>query len=100
MNTATEMNKLDGFTGDARLYRLDPPVETERHSWTTEADVKHYEYVIVSAVNVMFSGPETYIFGADSKGEIQSWSDLNGSFQGDLDHVRALKGAGYEVVTA
>ena len=55
------------------------------------------EYVVVSAADVMYSGPETYIFGADENGEVVDWLELPGSFRGKLDHVAALEGAGYEV---
>lgn len=54
------------------------------------------EYVIVSAAVL---ANETYIFKANSNGEVVSWSDLNGSFHGALDHERALRNAGYTVVT-
>ena len=90
---ATLVRKLDGFTGDARLYRVDPPLADE--PWDDEEPTK-YEYVIVSAAMAMFSGPETYIFGADENGEVVDWGELPGSFRGGLDHAAALKGAGYE----
>ena len=80
--TATFLRKVPGFD-DARLYRLDPPLEGERH-------------VIVSATVVC--DPETYIFAADEYGEVTSWDELPGSFRGALDHAEALLGAGYEVV--
>jgi hypothetical protein len=92
MNTATliKMN-LSGFIGDANLYRLDPPLADHR-------EVTH-EYVVVSAVYAMFPpGEETYIFASDAEGYVKDWGELDGSFRGDLDHERALRGAGYEVV--
>ena len=67
-----------------RLYRLNPPLENKR-------------FVVVSAANVLFSGPETYIFAANQKGTITNWSEMTGSFRGALDHERALRNAGYEV---
>lgn len=54
-------------------------------------------YLVVSAADVPFSGPETYIFKSDSKGEVLSYSELPGSFRGALDHKRALENAGFEV---
>ena len=85
MKTATELKRnLDGFNGDARLYRCAPPLDG-------------HEYVIVSAAVVFMTGPETYIFGATKDGEIENWSELDGSFRGGLDHVHALNEAGYEV---
>ena len=83
--TATLVKKLSGtWAGEARLYQLSEPLET-------------YEFVIVSATVVIYCGPETYIFGADPDGNIADWGELCGSFQGGLDHERALRNAGYEV---
>lgn len=92
--TAKFVEKVNGWTGDARVYKLSQPLEG-------------YDHVIVSATMAPFSGPETYIFGAkkDDKPDTKEnlwkcadWGELDGSFQGDLDHVAALEGAGYEVV--
>jgi hypothetical protein len=86
MGKATKVKDLPGFRGKAALYFLDPPVDDDM------------EYVVVSATVVPFGeGPETYIFPADSSGEITDWGELHGSYKGDLDHAKALRGAGYEV---
>lgn len=87
--TATFIKDLRGFRGRARLYRLDPPAP--------DYDGNPREYVVVSAVDAMFSGPETYIFPASAEGEVVDWLEMDGSFQGDLDHERALANAGYTV---
>lgn len=88
---ATFVTKAKKMRGDAACYRLSPPmVDTDWRG--TEA---HHEYVIVSANDVMFSGPETYIFPGDEEGNVTDWGELPGSFKGDLDHERALSGAGY-----
>lgn len=84
---ATLIENLAGWRSDARLYRVDPPM--------TYDDNKKTNYVVVSAANVHLSGPETYIFPANSKGEVLDWLELPGSFRGALDHTRALEGAGY-----
>jgi hypothetical protein len=86
--TATFVKQRNG-QGDGRVYRVDPPI----------ADYKGeaFDYVWVSAADVPFSGPETYIFGADENGEVLDWCELRGSFKGALDHEEALRGAGYEV---
>lgn len=85
MSTATFTKSLSGFRGDVRLYKLDPPLCYDT-------------YVIVSAIDNMFSGPETYIFPASSDGQVLSWGELEGSLRGVLDHAKALEAAGYEVV--
>jgi len=56
----------------------------------TDGDSAHY--VVTSAVYAMFSGPETYVFPADDNGVITDWGELEGSFQGALDHERAIAG--------
>lgn len=73
---------LEGFTGVAHLYKVNPPHEG-------------HNYVIVSATNI--SGPETYIFGANKDGQVLNWVELGGSFQGGLDHAEALRNAGYKI---
>lgn len=75
---------IESMRGAAHLYELSEPLE-------------EHQYVVVSAVNVPFGGPETYIFPADREGNIINWGELDGSFKGALDHSRALKNAGYEV---
>jgi hypothetical protein len=91
--TATELRdkrRTSGTGAAHRLYRLSEPLEGN-------------EYVVVSAVTLSWvglfngPGPETYIFPATRDGDITDWIELEGSFQGDLDHEQALKNAGYEV---
>ena len=93
--TATQLKVLDGFVGDARLYKLDPPLQEE--SWDDDDAPEEWEYVVVSAAVAMFSGPETYIFGADKSGKVVAWGELSGSYRGGLSHSEALSGAGYSV---
>lgn len=98
MKTATLIKVPDGFSGDARLYKLSEPVEYDEH-WDEDGlqPARKTNYVIVSAAQVMFSGPETYIFPADEEGEVLNWGELNGSFKGGLDHEEALNRAGYKL---
>lgn len=97
MATATKIRDLDGFTGKAALYKLDPPLALR--DWDGEA-TGSTDYVIVSAT-VAFSGPETYIFPASNAESVRpsDWGKLHGSYQGGLDHAEALEGAGYEVAS-
>jgi hypothetical protein len=87
-----EFVKQKNGTGDGRVYRLDPPLISE---WDERSNP--VEYVWVSATNVPYSGPETYIFPCDKKGNVLTWGELEGSYRGGLDHEEALAGAGYEV---
>ncbi len=102
MGIATMVRKLDGFRGDARLYKLDPPIEFERYEANDQdeySEVKHAsEFVIVSALIAPYSGAETYIFPGDASGEIVDWGELSGSFRGALDHEQALNRAGYQII--
>lgn len=83
---------LPHAAGEQHLYRLDPPLREV----TSDSMRGYHEYVVVSAVDV-FGRPETYIFPADSEGEITSWGELEGSFQGGWDHEQALRNAGYTI---
>ena len=85
-----------GWTGNARRYRLSEPVS---YGW--DDDKSTTQYVIVSAVDAMFSGPETYIFPASEAGRSPlSWGEMEGSFRGALDHAEALRGLGFEIAAA
>ena len=89
MGTATFVKRCEGMRGDARVYRLDPPMG-------------EVEFVVVSAVMVetFFPAgemPETYIFPADETGEILNFGELSGSQKGTLQHATALQSAGYEI---
>jgi hypothetical protein len=82
--------------GHWRHYRVSPPMKLS--GWGDDG-ARTSEYVIVSAATT-YSGPETYIFLADEKGEITDWTECSGSFRGDLDHERALALAGYTITAA
>ena len=99
MKTAKFVRQIEGWQGDARLYRLSDPMAWEK--WTSDDGVSKNEanHVIVSAVVALYSGPETYIFPADSDGNCLDFGELTGSFRGSLDHAAALEDAGYEVAT-
>lgn len=81
-----------GYTKE--LYRLSPPLSGE--DW--EGEEYEHRYVIASGANVPYSGPETYLFPANEKGEITDWRELEGSFRGGIDCDRAIENAGYVVV--
>lgn len=85
-NTATLIkSNLEGFNGTASLYKCEPPHEG-------------HCFVVASSVNAPFSGPETYLFPANEKGEVQDWGELAGSMRGDWDHSKVFRIAGYELV--
>lgn len=84
--TATFVQKLTGWQGDARLYKLSEPLDG-------------FDFVVVSGVNALRTGPETFLFGAREDGEVGSWLELDGSFRGRIDHEAALRGAGYEIAS-
>ena len=57
------------FRGNASLYFLSSPVSWYSYDEDCER-IHETNYVIVSAVNALFSGPETYIFPSDERGNI------------------------------
>ncbi len=101
MKEARLVTSLSGWNGDARVYELTPPLVVPADHWDTDTAGKSFRYVIVSAADVVFSGPETYVFPAEKHGDlfdVADWGELEGSFRGALDHERALGYAGYTVV--
>lgn len=93
--TAEFIKNVDGFIGEARLYRVTPPVEYDQPYDDEDPPAKKTNYVVVSSVNALLTGPETYIFPANEDGEVASWGELDGSQRGTLDHVSVLTDAGY-----
>mgnify|MGYP003466857395 FL=1 len=68
----------EGFKGNAALYRAGE------------------EFMILSAVNVPYSGDEVMAFAADSEGNLtNSYHDLS-SLRGSLSHEELLSEMGYE----
>lgn len=97
MKTATRVKDVsERFTGSAVLFLLDPPLADE--PWNDEDEVVPHEYVVVSSAIAPYSGPETYIFPADSEGNVTAWGELPGSQRGIMDPKAALESAGYTVV--
>jgi hypothetical protein len=96
--TATKIKEIQGWRGKAAKYRLSPPFA---HRMEYDDDVKIFvEYVIVSASVATYSGPETFVFAAvEESDEPTSWGEMDGSFRGELNHARALRGLGegYEI---
>lgn len=83
-------------TPDQGVYKLDPPT-----TWTASDGTEHEtEHVLVSAADVTYSGPETYIFPCDETGKVTDWGELHGSLKGVLDHEAALETAGYTITEA
>lgn len=85
MGTATLVKKIEGWKGEAALYRMDPPHEGE-------------EYVIASAVIAAMDGPETFLFPATKDGEAKDYGEMDGSRRGTLNHHTAMAEAGYQIV--
>lgn len=99
--TATTDDKfLPKFRGEAKLYRLNPAFVRTEYLWDDD-DGKDLEipteYAIVSSA-IVLDEPETYIFPANEKGEIQSWSEMDGSQKGTLSHEEVFTDLGYTVV--
>lgn len=99
--TALFIKDLEGFTGYASLFHFNPPIKgyPDLDDNGDELPAPAYEYAVVSATYAMFSGPETFIFPADSEGKVIDWGELPSSFKGSTDIAHALENAGYERVT-
>lgn len=91
---AVFLRNLSGFTGHASLYKLDEEIGYGESLIEPGKFSGYTRYVVVSATNVMLSGPETYIFPADESGNILDWREMTGSYRGDLDHAEALRRMG------
>lgn len=65
--------------------------------WEVTPKIDGHKYVITSATQVEFTGPETYMFGADENGEIVDWCELPASYRGELNHKKCFENIGYKV---
>ena len=81
-----------------KLYKVKPPAEYDEPWDEDDPPASKTSYVVVSAVIADYSGPETYIFPANKKGEVIDWGELEGSYRGGLSHSTALSNAGYEII--
>lgn len=65
-----------------------PPRHSSRKLWTVDG-----KFIITSAVNSKEGTVhETYVFYGDQDGNILDHSELHGSYNGGLDHQRAIDG--------
>ena len=95
MIRAIKIRSMEGWQGDATLYRL-----SEEISWGGCYDgdaTGETDHVIVSAAVVPYTGPETYIFPADAEGNVMDWSEMHGSYRGGLSHEHALERADWSL---
>ena len=65
--------------------------------WEVLPRIDGNKYVITSASDVGPSGPETYVFPSNQKGEIIDWGELPGSYRGDLVHEKCFEKIGYKI---
>jgi len=86
MKSAIAVKNVKETQGKACLYELSEPLVG-------------YEYVVVSAVKNRRTDidGETLIFGSDETGKIKSFLELPGSYNGGMDHQKALNDAGYDI---
>ena len=93
MNGTAKLVKVlkDEPTCTQALYELNPPIVEP--SWDEDEPDKHHKLVVVSAIHNEHAH-ETFIFPGDENG-ITAWGELPGSFAGEMNHAKALEGAGY-----
>jgi len=80
-----------------KLWKVSPPAKYGYDYETGEYGRGQSDYVVTSKQNVIYSGWETYIFPANSAGQIINFIELEGSQKGYVSHETALKDAGYEI---
>ncbi len=74
------------------LYQLTPPIEIKGDKGEATVTI---DYVVCSTS--FFFGLETYIFHADSQGNIMNLCELQGSQKGTSNHKQVFSDIGYEV---
>lgn len=83
--------KIRSGQGEGEVWKANQPIPYRFYSGEGyEKDTGETQYIWVSAVNVPYSGPETYIFPCNEEGEILDWGELPGSFRGETNIPKAL----------
>jgi hypothetical protein len=80
-----------------RTARKIKNVNSHQILWEALPRIEGYKFVITSTSNVQFTGPETYMFAADEKGNIIDWCELPGSYRGELNHEKCFEEIGYKI---
>lgn len=83
---AKHIRTLDRGIQIIKLYKLTPALDG-------------YDYVVVSAIKRAFdtNRSETFIFGANKKGEIINYSEMGASQRDTTNHEKVLRESGYKV---
>lgn len=89
------VRRIPGGTGTMLLWSVEPAIRYQDWDGTKKKTCETH-FVITSAADVIYSGPETYIFPANSLGEVTDWGELPGSLRGSLNHETAIKGINHE----
>lgn len=96
MGTAEYIStQANGPQLEQQVYRVYPPMRTPNHDHNAD-NVCETDYVLVSATASTIP-PETYIFACNERGQVANWSELEGSFKGEMDIEKALYRAGYKI---
>lgn len=84
----TFVKDLEGFTGTAKLWKVEPFVEYE---WSEDLGrMLATDHVVTSATRSL-GEPETYAFPATPEGEVLDWGELPGSINGVMDHFYVIE---------
>lgn len=96
------IRKLKKWRGNACLYRLNPPFESDHNfrPWNSTEEEEVYEYIIVSSVQAKhFYKSETMIFASTKSGKAPD--DAHAFRTSKLkNHEKVLEQIGYTLVSA
>ena len=97
MPEATLVRKLKKWRGDARLYKIDPPFETNFHPWNdTSNGNMPFEYIIISSVSGYGARNYTEVFGTTKSANVEVLDKLY--TYTEKDHEKVLRKMGYDLV--
>ena len=80
-----------------RIARKIKNVNSHQILWEVLPRINGHKYVITSATQVEFTGPETYMFAADENGKITDWCELPASYRGELNHKKCFENINYQI---
>ena len=93
---------------EVRIFMVDPPHEGYDYVAVSARDIGSFTRELLKSMQipVSYTGRkqlekenemETCIFGCDAAGVISDWTELEGSFKGEMNVARALRNVSYEI---
>lgn len=97
IGTAIEVKKLKKWRGDARLYKLNPPINFVANVWDFEPPAEQREYIVISRIANRWEKNDVAIYISDKKAYVENERDAYLT-SNQKTNVAILERMGYTLV--